>query len=361
MWKASEEQNTRNYLHSERGWHCWEPLESPSVRAKCCNVVGVIARTWMEPTRPDWRKVSDARKDLLWGELKKVFHYPHGSKEKVKSYALKQLGQAYHQWKTYLTNKYVKLNLTPFDEYEAKEHSKANTTLAKRDVHKPNLGPCGYATNVEKWNKEREGHFAEQQKAGKFVSYREKDCLSVAIGTKEHGGRCRAILSKLYWKEGFAKDRAMYKKHDLYKQETRETAEEVFIEKLRDLVESSIPFLAIRGVILVQTPPSTNREGHAVDSITSPTPCELHIPLGLHGRTKEVAMALTIPSCGLFHGTPILPSYARVQVLSVEPKHEEERIDIPTLEGIHFLSQSVNQFILAFKIGMQKFNPPVHQ
>ena len=42
-----------------------EPLEPFVVRAKFCNAVGVVARTWMEPTWPDWRQVPDARKDLL--------------------------------------------------------------------------------------------------------------------------------------------------------------------------------------------------------------------------------------------------------------------------------------------------------
>ena len=39
---------------------------------------------------------------------------------------------------------------------EAKELSKVNAALAKRDVHKANLGPGGYAAKLEKWQKERE-------------------------------------------------------------------------------------------------------------------------------------------------------------------------------------------------------------
>jgi hypothetical protein len=112
-------------------------------------------------------------------------------------------------------------------------------------VHKPALGPGGYAAKVERWNKEREDiiaqglpvpcegcdersyhwirarevevaggqrdvakpqtkevvsrikSLAEQQKAGTFVPDREKDCLTLAIGTEEHGGRCKAISSKM--------------------------------------------------------------------------------------------------------------------------------------------------------------------
>ncbi|KAJ1256407.1 hypothetical protein BS78_K035500 [Paspalum vaginatum] len=324
-----------------------EPLEPFFVRAKFRNIVGVVARTWMEPTWLDWRKMPNAWKGLLWDELKKVFQFPHGSDEKAKSYALK----------TYLNNKYVKNNLTPFEKYgkitqaqwdeimrqktidEAKELSKANTTQAKRDMHKPYLGPGGEDAIAKglpdpyeglkecmfHWCKAREfkvargqkdlakpetkavvsriRSLAELQKAGKFVPDREKDCLT------------------LNWKEGFTEDRAKYKKHGRYKQEMRQTAEEVYTKKLRDLVESSIPVLARQGLIVAQAPPSADLEGHAVDTITFPTPCELRIPLGIHGRTKEVVRSLAILGSGLFHGTPILPNYARVHIHSVEPKH----------------------------------------
>ncbi|KAJ1277133.1 hypothetical protein BS78_05G271200 [Paspalum vaginatum] len=315
--------------------------------------------------------------------------------------------------RTYLNDKYVKNNLTPFDEFsritqaqwdefvrqktteEAIELSKANTMLAKRDTHKPHLGPSGYAAKVDKWNKEREDaiakglpdlyegvnermfhwckarevkvvrgekdspkpetkkvvsrimSLAEEHKAGKFVPDREKDFLTVAIGTKEHGGRCRGISSKLNWKEGFAEDH--------YNQEMRETAEQVFKERFFTFVKNT-PGLAIPGLAsslgldsspglasspgLGSTPclvvPLPSGDQHAIDSITSPTPC-------------EVARALVIPGSGLFHGTPIPPDYARVQVHSVEPKHEGERLDISTPEGIHFLGQSVDQFILWHK------------
>ncbi|KAJ1262223.1 hypothetical protein BS78_09G090500 [Paspalum vaginatum] len=359
----------------------------------------------MEPTWPDWRKVPDERKNFLWGELKKVFDFPRGSEEHAKKYALKQLGESYRRWRTYLNDKYVKNNLTPFDEFgritqaqwdefvrqktteQAIKLSKANTALAKRDTRKSHLGPGGYAVKVNKWNKEREDaiakglpnpsegvneqtfhwckaqevkvvsrimSLAEEHKAGKFVVDREKDFLTVAIGTKEHGGRFRGILSKLNWKEGFAEDRYKYKKHDLYKQEMRENVEQVFKERFFAFVKNTlglaIPGLAsspdISSTPCLVLPLIPSNDQRVVDSVTSLTPCELHIPLGIHGRTEEVARALVIPRSGLFHGIPIPPDYARVQVLSVEPKHEGERLDIPTLEGIHFLGQSVDQFIL---------------
>ncbi|KAJ1257082.1 hypothetical protein BS78_K222000 [Paspalum vaginatum] len=288
---------------------------------------------------------------------------------------------------------------------EAIELSKANIAFAERDTHKSHLGPGGYAAKVDKWNKEREDaiakglpdpyegvneqtfhwckarevkvagggkdfpktetkevvsrimSLAKEHKASKFVSDREKDFLTVAIGKKEHGGQCRGISSKLNWKEGFAEDRYKYKKHDRFKQEMREIAEQVFKERFFDFVKNT-PGLAIPGLAsspgldsspCLVLPLIPSNDQCAVNSVTSPTPCELHIPLGIHGRTEEVARALVILGSGLFHGTPIPPDYARFQVLSVEPKHEGETLDIPTPEGIHFLGQSVDQFILWHK------------
>jgi len=76
------------------------------------------------------------------------------------------------------------------------------------------------------------------QSSGHFVPSREKDALSVAIGTMEHGGHVRGVSSKLNWMQGFLEDAHMYKKHDRYKQTMRETAEEVFAEKIKDLIQA---------------------------------------------------------------------------------------------------------------------------
>jgi hypothetical protein len=43
---------------------------------------------------------------------------------------------------------------------------------------------------------------AEHQKQGNFKQNREKDVLSAAIGSKEHGGRVRGMSSKLTIKDG---------------------------------------------------------------------------------------------------------------------------------------------------------------
>ena len=72
-----------------------------------------------------------------------------------------------------------------------------------------------------------------------------------------------------------------------------------------------------------------------VNEVTSPTPCELHILLGIHGRTKQVAKAKIILGSDLFHGTPI-PS----ETLRRTHRHPHDRGDPPPL------GQSVDEFIL---------------
>ncbi|KAJ1295728.1 hypothetical protein BS78_01G245400 [Paspalum vaginatum] len=195
--------------------------------------------------------------------------------------------------------------------------------------------------------------YAEQQRAATFIPERERDALTLAIGTKEYGGHVRGISSKLNWKQGFVEDIHMYKKKDRYKQELREAAEKVFAKKLTEMfigaMEEHAPQI-IERLVRNQTPigeiAQINPSTKLAFEITSPTPCSLHIPLGIHGRTEEVGTALAIPTKGTFHGRLIPTSYTTVQVLTVDPKHREEPIDFPTDEGINLLGQEIHEFIL---------------
>ena len=126
--------------------------------------------------------------------------------------------------------------------------------MAKSNIHKVRLGLDGYQRKVNGWRREREAaitashldlyeglddhgwqwlearkskivegkpkfdrpeteavaermlQLAELQKKGQFKANREKDVLSMAIGSKEHGGRVRGMSSKLSIKDGFEKD-----------------------------------------------------------------------------------------------------------------------------------------------------------
>jgi hypothetical protein len=65
--------------------------------------------------------------------------------------------------------------------------------------------------------------------------HREKDVLSTAIGSKEHGGRVRGLSSKLSVKDGFEKDWARYRSHDRYKEEIVAATENAMQAKFKDL------------------------------------------------------------------------------------------------------------------------------
>jgi hypothetical protein len=56
-------------------------------------------------------------------------------------------------------------------------------------------------------------YFITKEKTHKFKPQRQKEQLSAALETKEHRDHTRAISSIASWKEGFAEDIHMYKKH----------------------------------------------------------------------------------------------------------------------------------------------------
>ena len=73
------------------------------------------------------------------------------------------------------------------------------------------------------------------QGQGKFKAKRDKDVLSTALGSKEHGGRIRGVSSKLSFKDGFQEDRSTYKRHDRYKEEMIQAAEQAAESKFREM------------------------------------------------------------------------------------------------------------------------------
>ena len=64
--------------------------------------------------------------------------------------------------------------------------------------------------------------------------------LSMAIGSKEHGGRVRGLSSKLSIKDGFEKDQARYRSHDRYKEEIVAAVENAMQAKFKDLFMSTL-------------------------------------------------------------------------------------------------------------------------
>jgi hypothetical protein len=61
----------------------------------------------LDPTIPDWLTVPEAKKKAIWQLLSQTFILPRGTKDKVKHYARKMLGESFRWWKSDLNTKYV--------------------------------------------------------------------------------------------------------------------------------------------------------------------------------------------------------------------------------------------------------------
>ena len=87
---------------------------------------------------------------------------------------------------------------------------------------------------------ERMLQLVELQKKGQFKANREKDVLSTAIGSKEHGGHVRGMSSKLCIRDGFEKDRARYRSHGRHKEEIVAASENAMHTKFKDLFMATL-------------------------------------------------------------------------------------------------------------------------
>uniref|UniRef100_K3ZEJ1 DUF8039 domain-containing protein n=1 Tax=Setaria italica TaxID=4555 RepID=K3ZEJ1_SETIT len=332
-----------------------ECIEAPMVRSKFRNAIGAIIRTKeiLDPSISDWLLVPEGRKEAMWKLLKQTFILPR--LEELR----KQLGEVFHRWRGELNHKYVKKGLSPLMNKGASHHPngifhrqvpqdrEAAIAAGQPDpfegldehgwqwlaARKPTIvdGKPTFSTVETNQMAEKIYDFSERQRKGESVPNRDKDVLSSALGTKEHGGRVRGVSSKLSIKDGFERDRASYKSHSRYKEDLREAAEKALQTRFKTSVGSTIA------------------QPYPIDSICINTPCSLHISVGRAGKTKEVAKGLAIPVDCLFEGKPIPRYYACVTVLEINSNYGDHEIDIPTAEGVHCLGQSVGNTILRHK------------
>jgi hypothetical protein len=202
--------------------------------------------------------------------------------------------------------------------------------------------------------------------------------LSTAIGSKEHGGCIRGLSSKFTIKDGFQQDRDSYRKHDRYKEQLQEAAEEALKSKFRQYFQAAVAEEQQSGLLLINPsqevgqqqmvtmPPSvlaqentacaqsnvasTTTQQYPVDCISITTPCLLPYPIGRAAKIKEVAKAQVYPGGGLFEGKPIPPLYACVQVEQLlKSSYEDNKIDIPTTNGKTCHGECVGSAILWHK------------
>jgi hypothetical protein len=136
--------------------------------------------------------------------------------------------------------------------------------------------------------------------------------LSITIGSKEHGGRIRGLSSKITIKDGFQQDRDSYRKHDRYKEQLQEAAEEALKSKFRQYFRAAVveeqhsrlllinPLQEVGQQQMVTMPSpilaqanmaSTTAQRYPIDCISVTTPCLLLYLIGRAGKTKKVAKA----------------------------------------------------------------------
>jgi hypothetical protein len=86
-----------------------ESIEPPKVSTKFQNIIGSIIRTKMvlDPTNLDWLTVPEEKKEAMWHLLSKTFILSRGTKDKVKHYGMKMLGESFRRWKSDMNTKYV--------------------------------------------------------------------------------------------------------------------------------------------------------------------------------------------------------------------------------------------------------------
>ena len=62
-----------------------ENLEPKELRGRFCNVIGALVRDKLNPAIPNWKEVSENKKNKLWDRHLRVnFRFPEGKHELVK-------------------------------------------------------------------------------------------------------------------------------------------------------------------------------------------------------------------------------------------------------------------------------------
>nr|ABF98011.1 transposon protein, putative, CACTA, En/Spm sub-class [Oryza sativa Japonica Group] len=363
--KAKRRKGERSVNRKDEGFHVvthvlpkGEPLAPKTTRAKFSSQCGIIDH------------VTDGDKEVLWKELKKIFQFPEGSEAAVRNCALQTMAKSWRGWKTTLNKKFVKTGRTPFSTYanitpnqwddfltlknspEEIKRSQKYSELAKKNKFSHRLGSAGYAPKVEQWTKEKEEmrkkgqpsvadkieNLSSSQKKVYFKPKREKDVLSTALGTPEHGGRVRGVSSKISWKEGFKND--PHKKREAYKDKLRDEGAAEFERQMMDF--------CIKHMILPRPETKETEPDYPFDDLKENTPCRLHVPIGRSGKILEAATAIAIP--GRTYNEQFIPdAYAKVQPQVVHEGFESYDIDYLTADGISVLGDAVDLVILWHK------------
>nr|ABF98061.1 transposon protein, putative, CACTA, En/Spm sub-class [Oryza sativa Japonica Group] len=299
-----------------------------------------------------------------------------------------------NQWDDFLT-----LKNSPEEIQRSQKYAK----LAKKNEFPHRLGSAGYAPKVEQWTKEEEEmrkkgqpvpmeewtqrsrnwvrartpkitdegkvsfedpelqsvsdkieNLSSSQKKGFFKPKTEKDVLSTALGTLEHGGRVRDVSSKMSWKEGFKND--PHKKREVYKDKLRDEGATEFERQMMDFY--------VKHMILPRPETKEPEPDYPFDDLKENTLCRLHVPIGCSGKTLEAATAIAIPR-RTYNEEFIPDAYAKVQPQVVHEGFESYDIDFLTADGVSVLGDAVDLVILwhkndiSFGLGTDATQKPV--
>jgi hypothetical protein len=407
-------------------------LEPRKYNAKFRNACGALVRDQLNPAIRSWsgkHGVPEKKKIELWEDwLMVTFKLPEGTHERVQKHAFKIMGSAFQRWRCALNKRFIQTGQTPFVEFgnisqnqwqqlvaektspEAMLISARNREQAKKNQHRPHLGPGGYLAKqgvfrmldelaetsgdpkkrkvkdlkqrLKQWIYARsvdssDLKFAEQGteevvskilknvedvENGTFTPSRERDELSLALGNPEHTGRTRGLGKTVTWKQGFVEDSHMYNKRGRNREANLEATVAALVAK--ELAkhglntESQTPMEPVGESALVPRPlgvtssqASTAHDITDVDRIRVPTSCTLLVPMGRGTKVvmAQAAMGVAHPPGGVWHCRPIPEDFTRVEVHTVKPNFMTWEIEHPTPEGLVQLGEVMNQFILWHK------------
>jgi hypothetical protein len=87
---------------------------------------------------------------------------------------------------------------------------------------------------------------------------------------------------------------------------------------------------------------------YPVDVIMEPSTAMLQVPWGRTGKKKDVAHAMVQPPNpkARYHGRPILPEYAVVEVMWTLDHHNDDELDFPNEEGDTTLGRVLDTRVL---------------
>jgi hypothetical protein len=218
-------------------------------------------------------------------------------------------------------------------------------------------------------------------KAGTYVPDREDDELSLALGNKEHGGRCRGRGGGVGFLEGFPEDTATYRKHCRSKKREaqRFTALECQMHDVKEQLalitqsresqlrvedravdvcpsqrKSSVGSTQLQDPAVDEPVAEPSAAHYPVDDITEKTNCELHAPLKNSSFPVATGYALPHQPGATFHFGVIPAGFARVGVTKVMSGMNSVELDIPGAEGEKTLGD-IELGIVLWKKNLIKF------